>query len=344
MPHSDKTRLLFFCGERSRWGIAHLLSLLSNTQVEVVAVVLATDKRWTIFRQAIGGQEPHIGFSLVDSLKKIIKSLLKKSPPSRTAQAESLLRSKNIPIIYCDDVNLNYHLEQFQKLNPDVIFSAAYPQIFKPKLLTFCNGNVFNSHPSLLPRCRGAHPVFWTIASGESESGGTIHYMTPKLDQGDIVAQVKVDLLPTDNYSELYTKLESCIPELISQFNNYLRSNRSTIVKQDNSKATYFRNDRLIHRRIFWSQMTALQAHNLVRACNGNAYFWHQGKKILILHAEITHTNRNVTNDILVPAGTVVDIIGNIPTVALKTEYLTIKKFKVQGWSKIQFEIGEVFA
>lgn len=339
---NSKPKILFFCGERSPWGYAHLEPLITDPELEVVGTVIATDERWRIFRKALSGEEPKPP-SPFTKIKQIVRSVLGRKIPNRTELALNLLSQHNVPILTCENVNSAESINLFKSYKSDLIFSAAYPQIFKSELLSVGVKGAFNSHPSLLPRCRGAHPVFWAIASGETKSGATIHYMTKELDQGDIVAQLEVELLPTDTYRVLYDRLTGVVSDLLAQFTTRLQSDCIEAMPQNSQNATYFRNDRTIHHRIFWSEMTAEQINNLVRACHGKAFFWLGDKKLRVQEVEVKVKNRNMTNGITVPPGTVVDIRDFLPVVATKNGFVYLKRiYQPYLKKKIMFEIGQI--
>ena len=120
-------------------------------------------------------------------------------------------------------------------------------------------------HGSLLPKYRGRVPVNWAIIKGERETGSTLHYMTEKPDNGDIVAQQAVPILPNDTALEVFQKvtvaaemaLNYCLPDLLT--------GRAQAAKQDLSKGAYFGGRKAEDGIIDWSQ-SAQQIHNLVRA------------------------------------------------------------------------------
>src|SRR4029434_4779522 len=87
-----------------------------------------------------------------------------------------------------------------------LILCSAYPLILPESLLKRPVRGSINFHPSLLPRCRGCHPIYWTLASGETQGGVTAHYMTTEVDAGDIVAQIPLPLTEDDDYGSLYNR------------------------------------------------------------------------------------------------------------------------------------------
>jgi methionyl-tRNA formyltransferase len=331
-------RVLFFCGDRSLWGHSHLNCLLSEPLLEIVAVVVATDKRWETFRESLTGEIANNNL-----LKKLLNKFVIRAEFDLESKSKSLISKYGIQTYYCDDINSETWLDKFRKMDVDLLFCAAYPQIFGSELLSLSKLGAFNSHPSLLPRCRGADPIFWTIVSSEKKSGVTIHCMTEDVDKGNIVTQVEIDLSLKETYQQLYGRLVSLIPNLIENFVENLESGDLSFEPQIDLNASYFRNPRKLHRRIFWTQMTANQIYNLVRACGGRAYFYFGNFEISVIEVDTSKTNRNITNNIKVPPGTVVDIKQGIPVVSTREGFVLLKKFYFHSLRSKEFSIGQRF-
>ena len=104
-----------------------------------------------------------------------------------------------IPTITPDNPNTPEVVEQIRALQPDFFFSFYYREMLKRELLEIPKRGALNMHGSLLPKYRGRVPVNWAIIHGETETGATLHYMTEKPDNGDIVAQQAVPNLPNEN-------------------------------------------------------------------------------------------------------------------------------------------------
>jgi phosphoribosylglycinamide formyltransferase 1 len=90
----------------------------------------------------------------------------------------------------------------------DVALLAGYDQILGPSYFTAFGGRTINIHPSLLPRHGGRGMVGLTVhaavlGAGEAETGVTIHDVTPVLDAGPTILQVRVPVLPGDSAAEL---------------------------------------------------------------------------------------------------------------------------------------------
>ena len=170
-----------------------------------------------------------------------------------------------IPTIAPDNPNTPEVIAQIRALQPDFFFSFYYREMLKRELLEIPRHGALNMHGSLLPKYRGRVPVNWAIVHGETETGSTLHYMTEKPDNGDIVAQQAVPILPNDTALQVFQKvtvaaemaLNACLPDLMA--------GRAQAVKQDLSKGGYFGGRKAEDGVIAWSQ-SAQAIHNLVRA------------------------------------------------------------------------------
>lgn len=170
-----------------------------------------------------------------------------------------------IPTITPDNPNTPEVIEQIRALQPDFFFSFYYREMLKPALLELPKRGALNMHGSLLPKYRGRVPVNWAIIKGETETGATLHYMTEKPDNGDIVAQQSVPILPNDTAFEVFQKvtvaaemaLHACLPALLA--------GAAPRLKQDLTQGGYFGGRKPEDGIIDWS-LDAGSIHNLVRA------------------------------------------------------------------------------
>jgi len=176
-----------------------------------------------------------------------------------------LARLHDIPVITPDNPNVAEVIARIRDLQPEFFFSFYYREMLKPELMQIPGRGALNMHGSLLPKYRGRVPVNWAIIKGEKETGATLHYMTEKPDNGDIVAQQAVPILPNDTALQVFQKvtvaaemaLNACLPDLLA--------GRAKALKQDLSKGGYFGGRKAEDGIIDWSH-SAQQIHNLVRA------------------------------------------------------------------------------
>jgi methionyl-tRNA formyltransferase len=345
-------KAIFFCGHKSRYGLAHLEPILN--EFDVTAVMIPTDERWALFSEKISGRSYQVP-DWVENLKKPIRGVLKKILSIRgkerssdeSGTIEQLCLRHHISLFRVFDVNEESFIQKIKEYHPLVILSAAYPQIFCKALISVPERGAINFHPSLLPRFRGAHPHFWSIATGEKLGGITAHFMTEKIDNGEIIAQIE---FPIGHYyyGDLYKKMIDETPTLVKQVRVFLQERKKPI-RQDPGQGTYFRNDREIHHRIFWNLMSGQEIHNLVRTERAFCFF--RGEKIWIKRADLVNENRNTTNAVRAEPGTIVDIDETAVVVVTEDFLLAIhvlekggKAFQSQEWVLLnQPCIGEKF-
>lgn len=320
-------KTVFFCGHKSPYGFSHLEPLL-NSDLNVTKVVIADNERWSMFRNVLGGKNFYKQNSLLnkifDNAKIIIKKILKS--PKTNNDIFDVCKNKNIEIECVNDVNNEDFIRKISKENFDIFISAAYPQIFSEKLLNVPPLGAINFHPSALPKFRGAHPHFWSLYTGYHEGGVTAHYMTPRIDDGDIVSQIKFPIADLD-YAMHYDRIIKETPNIVKNIEDFILSGSNEVVRQDPRQVSYFRNDRQIHHRIFWGKKSAKEIVNMVRA--GNAFFVFNGHKVNVLCAFAQNDNRNMTNEIEVPEGAVVDFGDGNFVVKCKEGFLNLELLRV---------------
>ena len=116
----------------------------------------------------------------------------------------SFASNKNTPWLYENEQAV---IDSIQPFKADLIVSASYGQKIPMQTITDATYGGLNVHPSLLPRWRGADPTPWAIMSGDHQTGVTIITLTENFDEGKIIAQKKIPILPTDTTKTLYPKL-----------------------------------------------------------------------------------------------------------------------------------------
>ena len=178
---------------------------------------------------------------------------------------QRLAELHGIPVITPDNPNVPEVIEQVRELQPDFFFSFYYREMLKRELLEMPKAGALNMHGSLLPKYRGRVPVNWAIIHGETETGATLHYMTEKPDNGDIVAQQAVPILPDDTALEVFNKVTVAAEMALNGVLPALLAGNAPRIKQDLSKGGYFGGRKPEDGVIDWSQ-SAQQIHNLVRA------------------------------------------------------------------------------
>ena len=104
----------------------------------------------------------------------------------------------------------------------EVVAMAGFMTILEKPMFVAFAGRVLNTHPSLLPSFRGAHPVADALAAGVKVTGCTVHVATLEVDEGPIVAQEAVPVRAGDTTEALHARIKAVehrlYPQAIREF------------------------------------------------------------------------------------------------------------------------------
>lgn len=84
---------------------------------------------------------------------------------------------------------------------------AGFMRILTPGFVNAWSGRMINIHPSLLPKFKGVDTHARAIEAGESEHGCTVHWVTAGMDEGPVIAQARVPVLPGDTPETLAARV-----------------------------------------------------------------------------------------------------------------------------------------
>ncbi len=154
---------------------------------------------------------------------------------------DELCKRYDLPIAYIEDVNGKEFIDQIQARKIDVILCAFYSQILRSEIINAPLIGCLNVHPSLLPRFAGTNPVYWVLAEGEKEAGGTIHLIDEGIDTGPRIAQCKVTISASDTQHSLYLRiilrLSKVLRDVLIEIQN---SGKIEFLEGDNSDRSYY--------------------------------------------------------------------------------------------------------
>lgn len=122
--------------------------------------------------------------------------------------------------------NINLMEKEILEFSPNYIISVYYRYILNDNILKIVNYKAINLHPSLLPKYRGTKSSVWAIINNEKYTGISFHYMNKNIDDGHLLFQKKIEILPNDTAFSLYHKLISLSIKYFSKafkllLNNY---------------------------------------------------------------------------------------------------------------------------
>jgi methionyl-tRNA formyltransferase len=157
--------------------------------------------------------------------------------------------------------------EFLKRVAPDAIVIIAYGQIIPARLLTIPRLGWMNLHGSLLSRYRGAAPIQWAIANGETVTGLTTMQIDAGMDTGPILLQREMEIGPDETSLELAARMSELGASLV--VDSLVQFDRGEIfpTPQDSKSATYAPILKKEDGRINWAQ-TASQIYNRMRGFN----------------------------------------------------------------------------
>jgi methionyl-tRNA formyltransferase len=145
----------------------------------------------------------------------------------------------NIPIAQPDRIKSNDEFRaQLAAVKPDAIIVVGYGRIIPQWMLDLPPLGNINLHASLLPKYRGAAPIQWAIANGETVTGVTTMRIDAGLDTGDILEQEKLAIAPDDTAETLAPRLALIGSDLTVETLHRLQAATAQPRPQDNSEAT----------------------------------------------------------------------------------------------------------
>ncbi|AXE34798.1 formyltransferase [Chromobacterium phragmitis] len=174
-------------------------------------------------------------------------------------------REYGIPVITPDDPNAPEVVEQVQACQADFLFSFYYRHMLKAPLLEAVKRGAYNMHGSLLPKYRGRVPINWAIIHGEAETGATLHQMNVKPDNGPVVDQMAVPILPDDSADEVFAKVTVAAEMVLWRSLPGLMDGSAPHAQQDLNLGGYFGGRKPEDGRID-GQASAAALHNFARA------------------------------------------------------------------------------
>lgn len=168
------------------FAAASLKALIHDPEVDVVAVVSAPD------RPSGRGQQ------------------LRSSPVALLA------REHSIPLLQPDKLRDPEFLTELAAFNADIFTVVAF-RMLPEAVWNMPPFGSLNIHGSLLPDLRGAAPIQWSLALGDSETGVTAFSLNHAIDEGPILSQVRIPVGTNETFGELYARMAAEGAQLAAQ-------------------------------------------------------------------------------------------------------------------------------
>jgi methionyl-tRNA formyltransferase len=143
----------------------------------------------------------------------------------------------NLPVRQPERIRKPEVIEELRALAPEAMVVVGYGQIIPQAILDIPPQGIINVHASLLPKYRGAAPIQWAIASGESRTGVTTMRINAGLDTGDMLLKWETEIGPEETAVELGERLAIAGADLLIRTLAELPSIRPQ--PQDEAQASY---------------------------------------------------------------------------------------------------------
>jgi methionyl-tRNA formyltransferase len=229
---SQRMRILF-CGT-PQFAVPALLHLLSQPDFEILGVITQPDRP--------RGRGHELCSSPVKAVAMDAGTPVHQPEKIRSPESHKLV----------------------QRLAPDAVVIIAYGQLIPGQLLAIPKFGWINLHSSLLPKYRGAAPINWAIANGDTRTGVTTMRIDAGMDTGDILLQRELEIGPTETAPEFSVRLSELGAPLISETLRGLAAGTVIPQPQDHAKATAAPILTKEHGRIDWNA-SATEIFNRMR-------------------------------------------------------------------------------
>lgn len=239
--------------------------------------------------------------------------------------AAEAARRLSLPLFQPKSVRGPQASDHIRALAPELIAVVAYGKILPQELIEIPPHGCVNVHASLLPRYRGAAPIAWAIANGETETGVTTQRIAEELDAGDILLCARTPIGAVETAAELHDRLAPMGATLLLKTIEGIERGTIRPVPQDPAQASFAPVIRKEDGRIDWSQ-PASSIFNRIRAFTpwpgSSAHL--DGKKLKVTRAEPRG------REPLAPPGTVVEGGGHL-AVACGEGVLYLLEVQLEG-------------
>jgi methionyl-tRNA formyltransferase len=143
-----------------------------------------------------------------------------------------------IPVYQPERIRRPENIELLQGMNAEIFVVVGYGQIIPQRIIDVPRLGILNVHASLLPKYRGAAPIQWAIANGESRSGVTIMQIDAGLDTGDMLLKAEMEIQPEETAPQLSARLAPLGANLLIEAIARLERRTINPEKQNDAEAT----------------------------------------------------------------------------------------------------------
>ena len=241
---------------------------------------------------------------------------------------KKLALKHGLQIAQPERLKLNEDLKsQLQQIHPDAILVVAYGRIIPQWMLDLPRFGNINLHGSLLPKYRGAAPIQWAVANGETETGVTTMHLDAGLDTGDVLLEHRLAVGPDSMASDLFPQLSQIGADLVLATLAGLEAGTITRKPQDHAQATLAPILTREDARMDLTDRTATEAYNRWRGFYPwpGAHALFRGKRFLVHRMSVSPTNPGL------PAGALDWSAGQLLAGAAEGTAIILQEVQLEG-------------
>lgn len=174
--------------------------------------------------------------SFYDLLKFIIK---KKKNLYRKKNIINLLKKNNIDYSYVKNINDPKFIQILKSKKPDLFLFAVFDQIANNTFISIPKFGTFNVHLGPLPNYKGGLSAFWLLRNSEKYAGASIHFVTSKIDEGDLIDEINFKIKTKSMYQLMKQNISLISIQIPKTVKNILE-NKINIIDTSKRRKGYY--------------------------------------------------------------------------------------------------------
>ncbi len=234
----------------------------------------------------------------------------------------------------------------------EALFTITFPWLIPNDVLSLLTNRCINFHVGVLPKYKGADPIFWQIRNMEPKGGLSVHVMTADIDAGPLLFIEEAPMIPGETSGLHAQRLGNYVVQSVNKVLTMLESgNVPTYTPLSNEPALFFKKPTIEQLTINWQQQTADEIEYLINATNpryGGAITSIRQMPLQIL--EVSPVDLNGDNQAQPGSIVYADATYGLIVACRDKKYLRINIVKLpEGYLSgvkmfgLGFQLGEVF-
>ena len=207
----------------------------------------------------------------------------------------------------------------------ETVWVLTFPWVIPESLLSVLPNRFVNFHFGLLPKYKGADPIFWQLKNSEELGGVTIHLMNDQVDEGPVLLKEELRVIPGENYGLHSRRLGEMVPSMVEKILSLLKSQPNEFLTLKSVDKAFDQKPTEDDLTIKWGEQSATEIEYLINATNpkyGGAFTVVAGVEMRIL--EVTPVSLEQAAQ--AEPGQIVhaDVVYGVVVACINNEYLRI--------------------